>query len=165
MGTPAEQLCGSAHARIGLLRLENSRSNKATSLAVELGSHIRSSLDFQDTDYSRTMHRKASDVSASSPGRQAGRPTEFILAEALRAKLPPLITRGEDWFVYQNGIWQKRAAHHYRPLALALIPGERLLSDAIVSGKYSDPAKVAEFASGSASSPVSSFWLGKGFSG
>lgn len=50
---------------------------------------------------------------------------ELETVDRLIASLPPIITRGEDWFVCENGIWLKRNRTHYEPEALAIIAPSR----------------------------------------
>jgi hypothetical protein len=49
---------------------------------------------------------------------------ELELVDRLIEKLPPIKTRGEDWFVYQDGIWTLHQRHHYEPDALEIIEPE-----------------------------------------
>jgi P4 family phage/plasmid primase-like protien len=57
-------------------------------------------------------------------GHQSAPPlksVELELVERLIRNLPPIKTRGEDWFVYEDGIWTLRQRHHYEPDALEII--------------------------------------------
>jgi P4 family phage/plasmid primase-like protien len=46
--------------------------------------------------------------------------TEQQLAALLKAELPPIRCVGEDWYVYQNGLWQKTNRDTFKPRALSI---------------------------------------------
>ncbi|MGA8479174.1 MAG: phage/plasmid primase, P4 family, partial [Chthoniobacterales bacterium] len=46
--------------------------------------------------------------------------TEQQLASLLKAELPPIRCVGEDWFVYQDGLWKKKSRDEFKPRALSI---------------------------------------------
>ena len=46
--------------------------------------------------------------------------TEQQLAGLLKSELPPIRCVGEDWFVYQYGLWKNRSRNDFKPRALSI---------------------------------------------
>jgi phage/plasmid-associated DNA primase len=62
--------------------------------------------------------------SGSQPNTQGAperlKSAELYLVDRLLARLPPILSRAEDWFVYDDGVWTMRTRAHYMPEALAI---------------------------------------------
>lgn len=54
------------------------------------------------------------------------RSDELIWTAALAKMLPPIKTVGEQWFKYEDGVWQQASKHLLRPLAQRVIPAKKL---------------------------------------
>jgi phage/plasmid-associated DNA primase len=46
--------------------------------------------------------------------------TETQLARLLESKLPPIRCVGDDWFVYQQGVWRRTSSNEFKSLALSI---------------------------------------------
>jgi P4 family phage/plasmid primase-like protien len=66
---------------------------------------------------------KRASAERTVPFSQDGRIPEAVLVELLLTRIPPMVSRGSEWFAYEEGIWKSRRRIHYAPEALEIIPG------------------------------------------
>jgi P4 family phage/plasmid primase-like protien len=64
--------------------------------------------------------REEKGQSAKSGSTLDKKATEQQLAALLKAELPPLKCVGEDWFVYEKGVWRRTSRDEYKPRALSI---------------------------------------------